>query len=879
MASTKIQNLPLKAPIGAMKIPTGGFGDYSITVSSIGDFIIDTFNLATKDYVDNLLVEKEDRIDTSGGFLTPVSQNSNVPDTTNDVIDEVAQALLDRIEYVKDNFSAAPSHNELTGRSATGAHPSTSISHKSGTVYTYLSNAESDINTINNVTIPTINQSLSLKQDQITTTGTLTGTPEETGVNSVSHTGINGALQGLLNRYLFNKNHSNLTNRSDANSHPASAISYDSGSVSSFLDNQKILNSKLIQVINSIADLIAHTPRFNGEVAYVKSYYASEGMGGGYFVYDSAQSSVNNGVTIFNGWLRDVSDRYLSTHDAGLKEDGSDATAKLQAIADALQDNFTFEIFDKHLVNKRIRFLGISNLKVVGSGEVSAKELRDTWTFENHYGVLFFQDCPYLTVSRNIKVTGAKKFWTSNADPTQAGDSPISLKNCPHSLIEHTDLSHSVAWGIVAENSPYTIAQFNKIDDIVRQSGINLVINGGQYCKALNNNISNVGLYGIEWETYDPSFGNICTGNAITDCFKGVAITGDDQLELTASDNTINYCYNAIDIFPLLNAVNVNAHDNSGVGCYIALSGSSTKNVTYQDNIFDYSINKAWLQSNASNFILKFGTDRTQIYTFTDSTITNGQTVYVKDVAYTVSSVATVSDNSFAPSVTQLKLITLSTPVAVDVPEYTFIKTPVAQSSSSGLFASLTNTKLKFIGNTLTGYGRGISHQTNYGSIATGREYYLGNKFIDCTTWLYHPTSVATGSVIKGSVIAGANAISINHRNTIQYLEGRIKSVTNPTAKTSGTSVLTIPFAIDEAAWRFKIKLSLVAATTTGSIIVRIDGVDSYTITQADFAAASTKIFEVSGWASISQGNHTLSVVDTVGDLVFSSYQVDIYLS
>ncbi|QVW53859.1 tailspike protein I [Acinetobacter phage TaPaz] len=298
MASTKIQNLPLKAPIGAMKIPTGGFGDYSITVSSIGDFIIDTFNLATKDYVDTLLVEKEDRIDTTGVFLTPVSQNSSVPDTTNDVIDEVAQALLNRIEYVKDNFSAAPSHNELTGRSASGAHPSTSISHKSGTVYTYLSNVESDINTINNVTIPTINQSIGLKQDQITTTGTLTGTPEETGINSVSHTGINSALQGLLNRILFNKNHSNLTNRSDENSHPSSAISYG-------LINQKKVNDG----VETIQDLLNIQNPFDGMRVYVKSYHSpnfslnNPFVGGGERVYRSSLSNVNNDGTVINGWV------------------------------------------------------------------------------------------------------------------------------------------------------------------------------------------------------------------------------------------------------------------------------------------------------------------------------------------------------------------------------------------------------------------------------------------------------------------------------------------------------------------------------------------------------------------------------------------------
>lgn len=306
MASTKIQNLPLKAPIGAMKIPTGGFGDYSITVSSIGDFIIDTFNLATKDYVDTLLVEKEDRIDLTGGYLTPTSQNASVPDTNNDVIDEVAQALLDRIEYVKDNFSAAPAHNELTGRSATGAHPSTSISHKSGTVYTYLSNAESDINTINNVTIPTINQSISLKQDQISTTGSLTGIPEETGVNSVSHAGLNAALQALLNRITFNKNHNNLLNRSDENSHPSSAISYSTS-------NQEKVNDGL----ESIDQLTSISNPKNGMRIYVKSYYSGLNTGGGWFVYNSSRASENDKGLVINGWVRQLEDGIISIEHFG----------------------------------------------------------------------------------------------------------------------------------------------------------------------------------------------------------------------------------------------------------------------------------------------------------------------------------------------------------------------------------------------------------------------------------------------------------------------------------------------------------------------------------------------------------------------------------
>ena len=203
MASTKIQNLPLKAPIGAMKIPTGGFGDYSITVSSIGDFIIDAFNLATKDYVDNLLVEKEDRIDLTGGYLTPTSQNANVPNTTNDVIDEVAQALLDRIEYVKDIFGNRPLHNELDGRSEINSHPSTSISHGSGTVFSKFSSLDSNLNNINNNLIPNINNNILLKEDKIVNGDNFSEEISFSSVPSTNSSSLNTSLQALANRDEF----------------------------------------------------------------------------------------------------------------------------------------------------------------------------------------------------------------------------------------------------------------------------------------------------------------------------------------------------------------------------------------------------------------------------------------------------------------------------------------------------------------------------------------------------------------------------------------------------------------------------------------------------------------------------------------------------
>nr|WDS50275.1 tailspike protein [Acinetobacter phage 3073a-K32] len=386
MASTKIQNLPLKAPIGAMKIPTGGFGDYSITVSSIGDYIIDTFNLATKDYVDNLLIEKEDRIDTTGGFLTPVSQNSSVPDTTNDVIDEVAQALLDRIEYVKDNFSAAPSHNELTGRSATGAHPSTSISHKSGTVYTYLQQNESDINNLNNVSIPTINQALLNKQDLIETDGALTPVSTQSPVPSVSHTGLNTAIQALLNRTEWLKNNNNvksvnsktgdvvltpsdISTTGNNNLTPTPSLvdvpelldkngvrdSNGNAQAQALLNNFSYLyNANAMQFARSVSKLRQLIPIYQNSTAITASYYDDGNTGSNIFVWNSESTETDNGYSIIEvdgvttgRWIA-IEGYKINSHQIGAKSDVA-SQGRFNNISDLF--NKTIEIIGTVLID------------------------------------------------------------------------------------------------------------------------------------------------------------------------------------------------------------------------------------------------------------------------------------------------------------------------------------------------------------------------------------------------------------------------------------------------------------------------------------------------------------------------------------------------
>ena len=58
--------------------------------------------------------------------------------------------------------------------------------------------------------------------------------------------------------------------------------------------------------VDSIADMTAITNHQNGDVTIAKHYDKSTGRlkGGGIFIYDSSKAALNDGGTIFNGWVR-----------------------------------------------------------------------------------------------------------------------------------------------------------------------------------------------------------------------------------------------------------------------------------------------------------------------------------------------------------------------------------------------------------------------------------------------------------------------------------------------------------------------------------------------------------------------------------------------
>lgn len=68
----------------------------------------------------------------------------------------------------------------------------------------------------------------------------------------------------------------------------------------------------------SIADMLAIENPKDGMRVFVKSYHAGLKRSARFFTYDSSVSTINNGVTVFNGWVADNLTK-LSVYDCGVK--------------------------------------------------------------------------------------------------------------------------------------------------------------------------------------------------------------------------------------------------------------------------------------------------------------------------------------------------------------------------------------------------------------------------------------------------------------------------------------------------------------------------------------------------------------------------------
>lgn len=142
---------------------------------------------------------------------------------------------------------------------------------------------------------------------------------------AITHLDSLEALEGVTNvwdgRTIYVKDLGNY--RYDALTTSWVKAYQDADNVKDGAENQKEINDKNIRIFESLSDLLDYTPRKNGQTVFVKSYHNDLNKGGGTFVYNSAKSSINDGVVCFNGWVRQIESNTYTPYMAGCVCDGA----------------------------------------------------------------------------------------------------------------------------------------------------------------------------------------------------------------------------------------------------------------------------------------------------------------------------------------------------------------------------------------------------------------------------------------------------------------------------------------------------------------------------------------------------------------------------
>ncbi|MGF7446059.1 hypothetical protein V7P28_20620, partial [Klebsiella michiganensis] len=155
----------------------------------------------------------------------------------------------------------------------------------------------------------------------------------------------------------------------------------------------------------------------HGDRVLVKSYNEGGSDGGGPFVYDEDRASENDGVTVFNGWVRQIINNTLTNFDAGIIPfDESDATQKLQNFYNSVPDGTTVIVMGYHQVSGPVTIKNKSNLNLIfQNGTLSGRERKSTWRWgsdpdfeygSGNLGLLSLFNCPFTTIE-GLSATGA----------------------------------------------------------------------------------------------------------------------------------------------------------------------------------------------------------------------------------------------------------------------------------------------------------------------------------------------------------------------------------------------------------------------------------------------------------------------------------------
>lgn len=668
---------------------------------------------------------------------------------------------------------------------------------------------------------------------------------------------------------------------------------------------------RLIGQVDGVANLASITG-VNGYRVLVKGYYVGSNLGGGEFYYDSTYATVNNGVTIFNGWCRKIQNKTLSTHDAGLTGgDGTDATERMRALFDVLEDGFTLEGYGYHQVTGAIHKSDTANLTIhsYDGFTISAKERRDDWTIYSRWynAVIWFDNCYNLTVD-GICVIGSKMNdqTVDEAGRSEPGDKGILIYNTDTYLLNNVVVSHTWDYGIHGENCANGTVQYSTVRDVARQSGIN-IFRKSTHCKVVHCEIEDICLDGVECENGFadvPSYNNVVsynvirnsgagillawnvsntqiTNNKIYNCYRGIYVVNKNTVYGDQSGNFIaqNELRNCIQSLPI----------DSVQGCIGAYNTLAVDDNFTQDIQYD-----PW------DIVLQVVGDN-QFYTYAFNrfaSLSVGSTFFINGVLYTITGITldtSVTRWGVYKSSQQRGVLVVTVDKSLaGVEQYDLIHTGTVftQSSCQGIRVSDDNATgscdgVELSKNIITGVATAIKTTTKYTTAVKGEyhEKYLDNTITGASVWIdfnrgTYGYKVSGNSYNDGatSSVAVANATFFAAAFTPTHIV-RMNSLTSRSSLSSPNypSKILLPKTMRVS----KVLVRTIDLSQTGNMLVTADGTTATELIAWLTASSVNTATDASNYmehiVQLASGEHAIYLNSSNNNVLYTAYSIEIH--
>lgn len=568
------------------------------------------------------------------------------------------------------------------------------------------------------------------------------------------------------------------------------AVLPESGSAADVMIDLASSNGfKYIGHVRSAAAL-SLLPGSDGDRVLLYSYNAITAVempvGGGTFYYDSSLSSVNNGVTIFNGWCRVIENNKLTDFHAGCQRgDASDVGHKLANLFSVVTEGMTIELHCYNYSSRNFVITFKENLDIyaVNGGGINCWPFRDnfTFTFDPNFeagndgltgslGILSFYGC-HGTKVHDIEIIGIQQILPQS---NEWGDCAIRYENCQKFQTFGIFGRHFGAWGIFGGfGSHDSVSHHNNISDTHRQSGINIWANSNN-CHAWGNHCHNNGLYNFEVETFgNHDFARItggsCKLNFGTLAKINFAIVG-VMKDMEVSGNTTSMGVGAIAAIGVKDTQSTRIKITRNIigPSWYGLTSNNCRNVSFIKNTGEYSEPDFLITDQYQAPVKLDATDPNSFYCTLP--IAAGKIIKIVDSVYTVASYSSISAQDLFGQSKYYKLdtfyrITLTTPIQPDF--HTFANILFAWSTlntTNGTHAMITNNaafsqgnvvdgaeNVKFIGNDMAGWKFGFNPQNTFSVLGGEQEFYLSNT-LKCESWLRTGLALASRVSISGNV-------------------------------------------------------------------------------------------------------------------------------